>query len=126
MITLVANPAIVIVDKESVGKTQLLASLAGRTGRAQNFRGSTVAVERFSGRSGDADELDAGSDGRLSGRCAAALPGDRLDHPQRARLAFCHSLTPLPSSVCGRFHPYARLGWRAYRPIETLRRKQNG
>jgi Fe2+ transport system protein B len=48
MITLVASRAIVIVGKESVGKTQLLASLSGRHGRAQNFRGSTVAVEHFS------------------------------------------------------------------------------
>ncbi|MGQ4810623.1 GTPase Era [Candidatus Entotheonellaceae bacterium PAL068K] len=38
---------IIVVGKESVGKTQLVASLTGRTSRSQNFRGSTVSVESY-------------------------------------------------------------------------------
>lgn len=40
-------PAVVVVGKESVGKSQLLAALTGRASHAANFRGSTVACEEY-------------------------------------------------------------------------------
>ena len=40
---------IIAIGKESVGKTQLLASLTGRSGESANFRGTTVALESFHG-----------------------------------------------------------------------------
>jgi ferrous iron transport protein B len=39
--------SVVVVGKESTGKTQLLASLTGRPSRSANFRGSTVACEAY-------------------------------------------------------------------------------
>ncbi|MEX1041258.1 MAG: nucleoside recognition domain-containing protein [Pirellulaceae bacterium] len=38
---------VVVVGKEGVGKTELLASLTGKVAAASNFRGSTVAVQRY-------------------------------------------------------------------------------
>jgi len=38
---------IVVVGKESVGKSQLISSLTGRSAGETNFRGSTVTVERY-------------------------------------------------------------------------------
>lgn len=43
--------SILVVGKESVGKSQLLASLTGQSAAAANFRGTTIAVERY--RDGD-------------------------------------------------------------------------
>ena len=39
---------IVVVGKESVGKTQLLSRLTGSAGESANFRGTTVAVQAYS------------------------------------------------------------------------------
>ena len=39
---------IVVVGKESVGKTQLLSRLTGSSGESANFRGTTVAVQAYS------------------------------------------------------------------------------
>jgi len=50
MSVVVTRPAIqtvVLVGKESVGKSQLLSSLAGVAAGEMNFRGSTVAVQRY-------------------------------------------------------------------------------
>ena len=38
---------VVVVGKESVGKSQLISSLSGRSAGEANFRGSTVVVERY-------------------------------------------------------------------------------
>jgi Fe2+ transport system protein B len=38
---------VVVVGEESVGKSQLVSSLAGRSAGEANFRGSTVTVERY-------------------------------------------------------------------------------
>ena len=38
---------ILVVGKESVGKSQLVSSLTGRSAGETNFRGSTVVVERY-------------------------------------------------------------------------------
>jgi len=48
--------AILIVGKESVGKSQLVSSLTGRSAGETNFRGSTVVVERY--RSGNTEYID--------------------------------------------------------------------
>lgn len=61
VLSLIAQPksssrTIVLVGKESVGKSQLAAQLSGRSCRSENFRGSTVAIERYS--SPDAVWLD--------------------------------------------------------------------
>ncbi len=47
---------ILVVGKESVGKSQLISSLSGRSAGEANFRGSTVVVERY--RSGDIEYID--------------------------------------------------------------------
>jgi ferrous iron transport protein B len=47
---------IVVVGKESVGKSQLVSSLSGRSAGETNFRGSTVVVERY--RSGSTEYID--------------------------------------------------------------------
>ena len=47
---------ILVVGKESVGKSQLVSSLSGRSAGEANFRGSTVMVERY--RSGDIEYID--------------------------------------------------------------------
>lgn len=47
---------ILVVGKESVGKSQLVSSLTGRSAGETNFRGSTVVVERY--RSGDTEYID--------------------------------------------------------------------
>jgi len=57
--TLVAPPetrTILVVGKESVGKSQLVSSLTGRSAGETNFRGSTVVVERY--RSGNTEYID--------------------------------------------------------------------
>ncbi len=57
--TLVTPPdtrTILIVGKESVGKSQLVSSLTGRSAGETNFRGSTVIVERY--RSGSTEYID--------------------------------------------------------------------
>ncbi len=45
--TAVGRRTVVVVGKENVGKTQLIASLTGRPADVDNFRGSTVSVERY-------------------------------------------------------------------------------
>ena len=45
-----------IVGKESVGKSQLVSSLTGRSAGETNFRGSTVVVQRY--RSGNTEYID--------------------------------------------------------------------
>jgi len=40
-------PSVLLVGKESVGKTQLAASLAGVTSRSENYHGSTVECESY-------------------------------------------------------------------------------
>jgi len=47
---------VVVVGKESVGKSQLVSSLTGRWAGETNFRGSTVIVERY--RSGNTEYID--------------------------------------------------------------------
>ena len=47
---------IVVVGKESVGKSQLISSLTGESAGETNFRGSTVVVQRY--RSGDTTYID--------------------------------------------------------------------
>ncbi len=47
---------IVVVGKESVGKSQLVSSLSGRPAGETNFRGSTVVAERY--RSGSTEYVD--------------------------------------------------------------------
>lgn len=47
---------VLVVGKESVGKSQLVSSLSGRSAGETNFRGSTVMVERY--RSGDTEYVD--------------------------------------------------------------------
>jgi GTP-binding protein EngB required for normal cell division len=47
---------VVVVGKESVGKSQLISSLTGRSAGETNFRGSTVVVERY--RSGNTEYID--------------------------------------------------------------------
>ncbi|WP_462322386.1 nucleoside recognition domain-containing protein [Halochromatium sp.] len=47
---------IVVIGKESVGKSQLVSSLTGRSAGETNFRGSTVVVERY--RSGNTEYID--------------------------------------------------------------------
>ena len=56
---LIAPPetrTILVVGKESVGKSQLVSSLTGRSAGETNFRGSTVSVERY--RAGDTEYID--------------------------------------------------------------------
>ncbi|TWT96590.1 GTPase [Neorhodopirellula pilleata] len=43
----VLTQTIVVIGKESVGKSQLLSSLTGRSAGESNFRGSTVSVQRY-------------------------------------------------------------------------------
>ena len=47
---------VLVVGKESVGKSQLVSSLTGRAAGEANFRGSTVVVERY--RSGNTEYID--------------------------------------------------------------------
>lgn len=47
---------IVVVGKESVGKSNLISSLSGRAAGEANFRGSTVVVKRY--RSGNVEFID--------------------------------------------------------------------
>lgn len=41
------KPSIVVIGKESVGKSQLVASLTGSAATVSNFRGSTIACESY-------------------------------------------------------------------------------
>jgi ferrous iron transport protein B len=43
------RPAVAVIGKESVGKSALLGALAGAFPYSSNFRGSTLAVERYRG-----------------------------------------------------------------------------
>jgi len=43
------SDTVVVVGKESVGKSELVASLTGDRPTASNFRGTTVRAERYSG-----------------------------------------------------------------------------
>jgi Fe2+ transport system protein B len=47
---------ILVVGKESVGKSQLVSALTGRSAGETNFRGSTVVVQRY--RSGNTEYID--------------------------------------------------------------------
>src|SRR5262245_56798318 len=44
-----SRACVVVVGKESVGKSQLVAALTGRAAYSSNFRGSTVACETYAG-----------------------------------------------------------------------------
>lgn len=44
-----AQPELLVVGKESVGKSQLIASLSGVSAGESNYRGSTVTVQRYRG-----------------------------------------------------------------------------
>ena len=55
-ITPMETRTVLVVGKESVGKSQLVSSLTGRAAGEMNFRGSTVIVERY--RSGDTEYID--------------------------------------------------------------------
>lgn len=48
--------SVIVVGKESVGKSQLVSSLTGRSAGETNFRGSTVVVEHY--RSGSTEYID--------------------------------------------------------------------
>ncbi|WP_436716903.1 nucleoside recognition domain-containing protein [Roseiconus lacunae] len=50
------SSTVLVVGKESVGKSQLISSLTGRSAGETNFRGSTVVVERY--RLGDTEYID--------------------------------------------------------------------
>ncbi|MCC9641058.1 50S ribosome-binding GTPase [Rhodopirellula sp. JC740] len=57
--TLAAPPetrTVLVVGRESVGKSQLVSSLTGRSAGETNFRGSTVTVDRY--RSGTTEYID--------------------------------------------------------------------
>jgi Fe2+ transport system protein B len=43
---------VVVIGKESTGKSQLIASLTGQSAYSANFRGSTVACETYQSHSG--------------------------------------------------------------------------
>jgi ferrous iron transport protein B len=43
----IANSQVLVVGKESVGKSQLISSLSGIAAGESNFRGSTVSVQRY-------------------------------------------------------------------------------
>ena len=45
--------SIVVIGKENVGKSQLVASLSGAKSRSANFRGSTVSCEHYQSANGD-------------------------------------------------------------------------
>ena len=67
---------IVVIGKESVGKSQLVSSLTGRSAGETNFRGSTVVVERY--RSGNTEYIDTpgilrSSDAETTRQALAAL-----------------------------------------------------
>lgn len=47
------TPSVVLIGRESVGKTQLAAALTGRSASPANFRGSTVGVDRYRGHGWD-------------------------------------------------------------------------
>ena len=51
-----AQQTIVVVGRESVGKSQLISGLTGKSATAENFRGSTVHVDRY--RDGDRIFID--------------------------------------------------------------------
>lgn len=42
-------PTVVLIGRESVGKTQLAAALTGSNSSSANFRGSTVSIDRYRG-----------------------------------------------------------------------------
>ncbi len=68
----------VLIGKESVGKTQLLASLTGRLGESANFRGTTVAVQAFDsplGRFIDTPGILLASDALTTKEALKALDG---------------------------------------------------
>jgi len=56
VVTALETRTILVVGKESVGKSQLLSSLTGCSAGETNFRGSTVVVERY--RSGSSEYID--------------------------------------------------------------------
>lgn len=51
IVTTVATsaPTVVLIGRESVGKTQLAAALTGSNSSSANFRGSTVSIDRYRG-----------------------------------------------------------------------------
>lgn len=68
---------VLVVGKESVGKSQLISSLTGRSAGEANFRGSTVMVERY--RSGDIEYIDTPGILRSSDTQTTRLATDALD-----------------------------------------------
>ncbi|WP_166831183.1 nucleoside recognition domain-containing protein [Thalassoroseus pseudoceratinae] len=74
-----AVQTVLVVGKESVGKSQLVSSLTGRSAGETNFRGSTVVVERY--RSGKTEYIDTpgilrNSDTETTRLALDALTGD--------------------------------------------------
>lgn len=45
----IRESAVTVVGKESVGKSQLIASLTGTFPSVENLRGSTISVQRYRG-----------------------------------------------------------------------------
>jgi ferrous iron transport protein B len=75
---------VVVVGRESVGKSQLIASLSGRSARASNFRGSTVDVERY--RWNDVELVDTPGIHRSSDSAALQIALGQLQSSQRILL----------------------------------------
>lgn len=76
----IAPPAvstIVVVGKESVGKSQLIATLAGQHPSVENFRGATVSVQKYP--SGDQVFVDTPGILRSSDSETTQLALDELD-----------------------------------------------
>ena len=76
----IAPPAvstIVVVGKESVGKSQLIATLTGQHPSVGNFRGSTVSVQKYP--SGDQVFVDTPGILRSSDSETTQLALDELD-----------------------------------------------
>ncbi|MEM6505736.1 MAG: nucleoside recognition domain-containing protein [Planctomycetota bacterium] len=68
---------VLVVGKESVGKSQLVSSLTGRSAGEANFRGSTVVVERY--KSGGTEYIDTPGILRSSDTETTRLALDALD-----------------------------------------------
>ncbi len=71
---------ILVVGKESVGKSQLISSLTGRSAGETNFRGSTVRADRY--RSGNTEFIDTPGILRNSDTQTTRLALDALDQQE--------------------------------------------
>lgn len=77
LVTPSTTRTILVVGKESVGKSQLVSSLTGRSAGETNFRGSTVVVERY--RSGNTEYIDTPGILRKSDTETTRLALDAID-----------------------------------------------